>query len=86
MTSKVERPDSSRIQNGGIGIFEDNFDENLSVSVAENTHIRSRCLLENLWCFDNLEMTSKIYNGSSQLIYGYISDDTSDYFTWVSVS
>ena len=86
MTSKVERPDSSRIQNGGIGIFEDNFDENLSVSVTGNTHIRSRCLLENLWCFDNLEMTSKIYYGSSQLIYGYISDDTSDYFTWVSVS
>ena len=82
----MERPDSSRIQNGGIGIFEDNFDENLSVSVTENTHIRSRCLLENLWCFDNLEMTSKIYYGPSQLTYGYIPDDTSDYFTWVSVS
>ena len=86
MTSKVERPDSSRIQNGGIGIFEDNFEKNLSVTVIKNTHIRSRCLLENLRCFDNLEMTSKIYYGPSQLIYGYISDDTSDYFTWVSVS
>ena len=82
----MERPDSSRIQNGGIGIFEDNFDKNLSVSVVENTHICSRCLLENLWCFDNLEMTSKIYYDPSQLTYGYISDDTSDYFTWVSVS
>ena len=86
MTSKVERPDSSRIQNGGIGIFEDNFDENLRVSVVENTHICSSCLLENLWCFDNLEMTSQIYYGPCQLIYGYISDDISDYFTWVSVS
>ena len=86
MTSKVERPDSSRIQNGGIGIFENNFKKNLSVTVIKNTHIRSRCLLGNLWCFDNLEMTSKIYYGPSQLIYGYISDDTSDYFTWVSVS
>ena len=82
----MERPDSSRIQNGGIGIFENNFEKNLSVSVIKNTHIRSRCLLENLWCFDNLEMTSKIYYGPSQLTYGYISDDTSDYFTWVSVS
>ena len=31
-------------------------------------------------------MTSKIYYDPIQLTYGYISDDTSDYFTWVSVS